>query len=164
MKKRASVLAVGLVTLSLVLTGCGNSLDNSVSNNPTHSAPTATANSVDNSWVPTGFGTHDSYSFVSTGIAFQIQDASKNPIQQKEWCGGFEATNYCAFISVLAHDACAPSGTLQLFDASGNVIGSAYTGDQNSSDQVSLSPGQKTVLVFRLTRDVSKWNLTSLTC
>ena len=43
-------------------------------------------------------------------------------------------------------------------------MGTALTGDQNSSDPVALSPGQRTVLAYRLSRDVAKWNLTSLTC
>jgi hypothetical protein len=48
--------------------------------------------------------------------------------------------------------------------SSGKSVGTAYTGDQNSSDPVSLVPGQTTVLAYRLSRDVGKWNLTSLTC
>jgi len=150
--------------LTLLLAGCGNSTDSSSSNDLGQSAPSTGPTVVDNSWVPSGFGTNETYSFVAPGVAFQIQSPNKNPLQQKEWCGGFESTNYCAFIAVLAHDACSPSGTLQLFDASGNVMGTAYTGDQNSSDSVSLAPGQKTVLAYRLSRDVAKWNLTSLTC
>ena len=164
MNKQRTLLASGLVLLTLLLAGCGNSTDSSSSNDSAQSTSTTAPTAVDNSWVPSGFGTNETYPFVSPGIAFQIQSPSKNPIQEKEWCGGFESTNYCAFIEVLAHGVCAPSGTLQLFDASGNVMGTAYTGDQNSSDPVSLASGQKTVLAYRLSRDVAKWNLTSLTC
>jgi hypothetical protein len=164
MNRQKLLLIIPFMGLSLLLAGCGSSTDTSSSTSPVQNSSTPGPRGVDNSWIPSGFGSHTDYSFVSPGIAFQIQNAAKNPLQEKEWCGGLESSIFCAFIAVIAHDACSPSGTLQLFDSSGNVMGTALTGDQNSSDPVALSPGQRTVLAYRLSRDVAKWNLTSLTC
>ena len=157
-------ILIPIMAMTLLLTACGGSRNKSSSTPDFQINSTPAAPVEDNSWVPSGFGSNTEYSFVSPGVAFQIQSAAKNRLQDKEWCGGFESTYFCAFIAVIAHDSCAPTGTLQLFDASGNVLGTAFTGDQNSSDSVALSPGQRTILTYRLSRDVAKWNLTSLTC